>query len=187
MHMVATRQWTVEEVLALPDDGNRYELVDGELLVTPSPSYRHQYVTLALWARLREWLRSLKRGAALAAPADVRLTPTSLVQPDVFVVPLRDGRQPNNWQEAGSLLMAAEVISPSSSRADRIRKRIFYLREGVPEYWILDPDARVVERWRQGDDRPEIVAERLSWQPFPEQPPFELSVPEFFDEALGPT
>lgn len=189
MHMASSaRQWTVEEVWALPDDGNRYELVDGELLVTPSPSMRHQHVAGALFYRLSGWLKSHDPGVAIAvmAPADVQLTPTSLVQPDLFVIPLRDGRPPRELPVGSALLLAVEVISPASARADRIRKRVFYLREGVPEYWILDPEARVVERWRHGEDRPHIIAERLSWQPFSDQPPFELSVAEFFDEALGP-
>ena len=188
MHMASfARAWTVEEVRALPDDGNRYELVDGELLVTPSPSMRHQYVAAELHARLREWSKSHRPAGAVAvmAPADV-LTPTSLVQPDVFVIPLREGRRPSEFPAAGSLLLAVEVISPTSARADRIRKRIFYLREGVPEYWILDPEARLIERWRRGEDRPDITADRLSWQPFSDRPAFELDVADLFEEALGP-
>ena len=188
MHMASSaREWTVEEVLALPDDGNRYELIDGELLVTPSPSLPHQYVAGELHARLREWLKFHRPAVAVAvmAPADVRMTPTSLVQPDVFVVPLRDGRRPRDWQEAGSMLLAVEVISPSSARADRMRKRIFYLREGVAEYWILDPEARVIERWQHGEVRPDIVADRLTWRPFSDHPAFELEVAELFEEALG--
>ena len=189
MHMASSaREWTVEEVLALPDDGNRYELIDGELLVTPAPAWSHQCVVRELLVRLTTWLKTLdpRRAMVLTAPAVVRMTPTSLVQPDVFVVPLREGRRPRDWQEAGSMLLAVEVISPSSARADRIRKRIFYLREGVPEYWILDPEARVIERWRRGDDRPDIVAERLDWRPFGDRPALELAVAELFEEALGP-
>ena len=184
----SARQWTVEEVWALPDDGNRYELVDGELLVTPSPSMRHQLVLGAMYYRLTAWLTSHRPAVAVAvmAPADVQLTPTSLVQPDLFVIPLSDGRLPSELPVGSALLLAIEVISPSSARADRIRKRVFYLREGVPEYWILDPEARVVERWRRGEDRPQIIAERLSWQPFTDKAAFELSVAQLFEEALGP-
>jgi Uma2 family endonuclease len=82
------------------------------------------------------------------------------------------------------LLLAVEVLSPSTARADRQVKRRLYQEERVGEYWIVDLDARVVERWRAGDDRPEIVAGTLSWNAEPSGPPFELDLPRFFSEVL---
>ena len=183
MRMVATRQWTVDEVLALPDDGNRYELIDGELLVTPSPALVHQYIVGRLHAALLAWLEPIGAGEALLSPADLRLTPETIVQPDVFVVPI-GAEPPRNWPDVKRLLLAIEVLSPSTSRADRVRKREFYLRVSVPEYWIVDPDARLVERWRQGEDRPAIVDDELRWDPFSGHPAFTLSLPELFRRAL---
>ena len=182
MGMVATREWTVAEVLALPYDGRRYELIDGGLyisgtlvtgdeipgpseLVTPSPSWVHQRAVLGLAKRLDVYLRERRSGTVLIAPADVELAEGSVVEPDVFVVPLVAGRAPRTWQEAGRLLLAVEVLSPGTARVDRVTKRRLYQRHGVPEYWIVHVDARIVERWRPGDDRPEMLEERLEWRP----------------------
>lgn len=182
MGMVATREWTVAEVLALPCDGRRYELIDGRLyisgtlvtgdeipdpseLVTPSPSWVHQRAVLGLATRLDVYLRERRSGTVLIAPADVELDEGSVVEPDVFVVPLVGGRAPRTWQEAGRLLLAVEVLSPGTARLDRVTKRRLYQRQSVPEYWIVDVDARIVERWRPSDERPEMLAERLEWRP----------------------
>ena len=77
-----------------------------------------------------------------------------------------------------------EVLSPSTARADRQVKRRRYQRHGVPEYWIVDLDARLVERWRPADERPEILAERLEWRAVPEAPPLEIDLGEYFSEVL---
>ena len=79
--------------------------------------------------------------------------------------------------------ICVEVLSPSTARADRQVKRRLYQREGVREYWVVDPDARVVERWRPEDDRPEIVTSILTWQPEPSAPAFELDLAEFFEDV----
>jgi Uma2 family endonuclease len=82
------------------------------------------------------------------------------------------------------LLLTVEVLSPSTRRADRVKKRIVYLEEGVPEYWIVDLDARLIERWRQGDERPEIVSESIAWLPVADVPALTLDLPRFFAEIL---
>jgi Uma2 family endonuclease len=81
-------------------------------------------------------------------------------------------------------LLTVEILSPSTRRADRVRKREIYLDEGVPEYWIVDLDARLIERWRQGDQRPEIVTESLIWQPVAGVPALEVDLPRFFAGVL---
>jgi len=176
--------WTVERVLALPADGNRYEAVDGQLLVTPAPSLFHQVVVLALYERLAPFVRAHRIGRVVLSPADIELDRRTLVQPDLFVTPLVEGRHPRTWQEVRSLLLAVEVLSPSSARADRQIKRRRYQRYGVPEYWIVDLDARLVERWRPADERPEILAERLEWQPATVVPPLPVDLPQLFAEIL---
>ena len=186
MHMATPQKlWTVEEVHALPDDGNRYEVVDGELLVTPAPSWRHMYAVRALFLRLHEHAAAHRIAAVAFAPADVRYAPRTTVQPDVFAVPLVDGRPPRSWEDAGRLLLAVEVLSPSTARADRIVKRRLYQREGVPEYWIVDTDARLVERWRPDDERPELLTETIEWRPDPARPPLVVDLAAYFAEVVG--
>lgn len=176
-------EWTAEMARALPDDGKRYEVLDGELAVTPAPSLRHQSVAQYLWLILDRYVREHGIGYAIMAPADVEFSSRRLLQPDVFVVP-GDGGRPKRWSDIRSLLLAVEVLSPSTARHDRIEKRGIYLSEGVPEYWIVDSDARLVDRWRPGDERPEVIAERLEWQPREGVEPLAIDLPEFFAMAL---
>ena len=180
-----TRIWTVDEVLALPDDGTRYEVVDGELLVTPAPSLGHQDVVGQLYARLSAYLQSHPVGSVFLSPADIALAPDTLVQPDVFVVPPVGGRRPAAWSDIRQLLLAVEVLSPSTARADRTTKRRLYQREGVPEYWVVDVDARLIERWRPEDERPEILDERVVWQPAAATEPLAIELESVFRETGG--
>ncbi len=85
------------------------------------------------------------------------------MQPDVFVVPARETTA-QDWSSIQTLLLAVEVVSPSSARSDRIVKRQLYQDHGVSTYWIVDPDAQVVEVWRPDDERPEIVTDVLRWR-----------------------
>jgi Uma2 family endonuclease len=175
--------WTVADVLALPEDGHRYEVVDGELLVSPAPSLPHQEAVAELQQRLRPYVDAHRLGRVYASPADIEFDERTLVQPDLFVAPLIDGRRPRSWAEIRTLLLAIEVLSPSTARADRHLKRRRYQRHGVAEYWIVDLDARLVERWRPDDERPELLAERLSWQPSTAAPPLELDLDAFFHQV----
>lgn len=172
--------WTAVELALLPDDGNRYEIVDGELLVTPAPSWTHQGAVGELFVILRSYAQALG-SHCLFAPADVPFSRTTVVEPDLFVVPLRpDGSIPLDFAQAGRLLLAVEVLSPSSARADRHVKRVAYLTNGVPEYWIVDPANRFVERWHPGGDAPEILLESLTWQPREGVPPLVIDLSGYF-------
>ena len=181
MPQVAT-PWTRTQVLALPDDGQRYELVDGELLVSPGPGWRHQYAVAAFYRRVHDWLERRGLGVVIFAPADLAFDGPQLLQPDVFVAPLVGGRRPKNWSDVRIPLLVIEVLSPSTARYDRLIKRVFYQRQGVPEYWVVDLDAPLVERWRPGDARPEILTDWLEWQPDPAQPPLVLDLAALFTE-----
>lgn len=183
MGMVTGARWTAEQLATLPDDGRRYEIIDGQLYVTPSPIYRHQYAVLAVAAELRAYLRLRGVGAVLTAPADVEFDRGTVVEPDVLVVPLVERGAPRDFAEAGRLLLVVEVLSPGTAPRDRGVKRELYQRENVPDYWIVDLDARLIERWRPDDQRPEIVRDRLEWLPEGAIEPFVLDVPGFFDEA----
>ncbi len=184
--MVMHDDWTAERARALPDDGMRYEVLDGVLAVTPAPSFGHQRAGFILARVLDDYITLHRIGLVLTAPADVEFSPRRLLQPDVLVVPLVDGRPPRSFEEAGRLLLAAEVLSPTTARRDRFTKRAIYADEAVPEYWIVDTDARAIERWRPGDERPELIDDVVHWQPAPEVPPLELDVRALFDRALGP-
>jgi Uma2 family endonuclease len=176
--------WTAAMLADLPDDGNRYEVVDGELLVTPAPALRHQAMVGALFRRIAVWLEAHPVGVVLTSPADIILDPRTLVQPDLFVLPFVDGRRPRSWAEATTLLLAAEVVSPSSARADRQVKRLRYQRARTEEYWVVDLDARLVERWRPGDERAEPLAGRLTWEPAATDVTLVIDLPELFAEVL---
>ncbi len=181
----ATIRWTADMVRALPDDGKRYEVIDGELFVTPAPTWEHQAASRALFVRLHPYVSALSLGVVFYAPADVEFSGERMVEPDLFVAPLVAGRAPRTWEEAGRLLLAVEIVSPGTARADRQVKRRLYQREGVPEYWIVDVAARLVERWRPGDERPEILAEHLEWQAAPDQGALRIELDEYFREVVG--
>ena len=174
------RQWTVDDVHALPDDGNRYEVIDGELFVSPAPSWRHQEAVFAIHAILRTYLQRQRVGHAFSAPADVIFSPTRGMQPDVFVVPLVNGRRPEHFDEVKRLLVAIEVLSPSTARADRVAKRMLFRDEDVAEYWIVDLDSRTIERSVRGELRPEILAERLFWSPEGASEALEIDLAGYF-------
>jgi Uma2 family endonuclease len=176
----ATRRWTVEQVHQLPDDGNRYEVIDGRLLVSPSPSYRHQGLARELTVMLGQYLRANPIATFFPAPAGVDVSADTEVEPDLFVVPLVNGRDPKSFAEAERLLLVIEILSPSSRVIDRTIKREFYQRLGVPEYWIVDPDAKAVERWRPGMTAPEIVSEGIEWRPDPHRPAWTLDLADLF-------
>jgi Uma2 family endonuclease len=179
----ATR-WTAAMVRALPDDGNRYEVVDGELLMTPSPSWPHQRAVRELLLELAPYVRLQAIGELLPSPADIELDPHGLVQPDLFVQGLVSGRLPAGWNVGAPLLLAIEVLSPSTARADRTVKRRRFQRARVPEYWIVDPDARVIERWRPDDERPEILSDRIVWHPEGATQPLTIELAPLFARIL---
>lgn len=180
----AETEWTVEMVRAIPDDHNRYEVVDGELFVTPPPSWRHGDVVLELSLILWHYLKKNAVGHLKIAPQGVELDHRTLVEPDLFVVPLVDGKKPRAWEDVRELLLAVEVLSPSTARVDRRVKRVRYQREGVPEYWIVDIDARLVERWTPTDDRPEIISEEIEWNPVGATEGLVIDLPKLFADAL---
>jgi Uma2 family endonuclease len=117
-------------VRALPEDGNRYETVHGELLVTPAPRLAHQSIITELIARLHPYLERNPVGRVFTSPADISWAPDVLVQPDVFVVPLDEARA-LDWRHIRTLLLAIEALSPSTERYDRFTKRRVYQEFGV--------------------------------------------------------
>lgn len=185
MPVATERYWTAEDVRQLPEDGNRYECVDGVLLVSPSPRQVHQTAVFELFYLLAEFVKRHALGNLLGSPADIGLTPDDIVQPDLFVARVRpDAPVPWNWPDITGLSLAIEVLSPSTAGHDRITKRMYYQRIGVDEYWIVDLDARLVERWRPGDERPEILTTTLVWEPRTDAS-LALDLAAFFKSVTG--
>ena len=174
------RHWTAAEWRELPDNRNRYEIIDGELFVTPAPALGHQDIVGRLYILIYDYLNVNNAGKVFFSPADVEFSDDTVVQPDLFVAPLVDGRAPRSWTELGRLLLAIEIQSPSTARLDRTIKRKRYQRAGIPEYWIVDGNARVVERWRPDDERPEIISDKLEWQSDAPFPALVIDLPTLF-------
>ena len=178
------RQWTVADLADLPDDGNRYEVIDGELLVTPSPSWPHQTAVMELYSLLDAYVSAHELGYVFVAPADVVFSARRGVQPDLFVVPPVGGKRPTAFEQVKRLKLAVEILSPSTARADRVQKRFVYRDEGVPEYWIVDLDARTIERSTPTEARPEVIDERLVWAPEAKISPLEIDLHAYFSRVL---
>ncbi len=163
--MAAPAYWTAGMVRALPDDGNRYETVHGELLVTPAPRGGHQLLVTRIATALANYLDREPVGTVLVSPADISWGRGDvLVQPDVFVVPGRAGLA-LEWVDVRALLLAVEVLSPSSLRADRFTKRRLYQEQSVPTYWVLDAEAPQVEVWTPDSELPTVERDRFVWHP----------------------
>ena len=178
------RRWTEQEFYAARDAapaGERWELVDGDVLVTPSPHWSHQSIVTQLVVLLNAYVRGQQLGAVFAAPLDVKLEPGMVTQPDVLVVPR--GQLRSDEYFVRSLLLAVETLSPSSAQFDRVVKRPHYQRKRVAEYWIVDRESRTFERWQPDDERPAILSETLVWHPTGATEPLTLDIPAFFRDA----
>lgn len=154
---------TWQDVQQLPDDGKRYEAIEGDLYVTPAPSIRHQRISRRLEWALKEILMDPGHGEMLHAPVGVEFPDTEEgVQPDIiFVSDERKGIVADAWL-MGPPDLVVEILSPSTSHRDRGIKLRLYERQRVAEYWIVDADNDAVEVWRFGaEPRHERFTERL--------------------------
>ena len=179
MGMVAPVYYTADMVRALPEDGNRYEVVYGELLVTPAPRLWHQELAVRLARTVSEYLEREPVGHLLPSPADISWTSDTLVQPDLFVAPL-DQVRTLDWTQVKDLLLVIEVLSPSTLRYDRFTKRRLYQERRIPSYWAVDGDERWVEVWTPAAQFPTVERERLVWQPAAAREAFTLELRELF-------
>ena len=156
---------TIEQLLALPEDGLRHELLGGEHVVTPSPIRLHQGVSTELVRQFANFTVQNPSFSTYHAPADVRMGSNTLVQPDVFVVSESKSADVDPGRDIEVPELLVEILSPGTAPRDRGKKREIYQAAGVPEYWIVDIDSRLVERWRPADERPEILRDSITWQP----------------------
>ena len=139
---------TYEDFAALPDDGKRYELHEGELSVSPSPTPRHQRIIGNLFLILAPHVRASDRGEVFLSPFDCIMTNITVVEPDLVYVDDERRRLISERALEGSPSLAIEVLSPSSINIDRRRKMALYAAHDVTWYWIVDPDARTIEAYR---------------------------------------
>jgi len=179
MGMVANAYYTAEMVKALPDDGNRYETVHGELLVTPAPTAGHQNIVRKLTRRVEDYLIEFPIGHPFNSPADVVLDENTLVQPDLFVVTIQQA-ETLDWERMKNLLLVVEVLSPSTAKDDRFAKRKAYQKHGIPSYWIVDTDSRSVDVWTPEDSVPSVCRKTVEWKPEGADEPLTIDLRELF-------
>ena len=145
------RGMTYDEYSLLPDDGKRYQVIEGELTVSPSPNFRHQDTVWNLGQRMRVYAKEHGLGVVIGAPMDVILEPNTIVQPDLLFI------RHENMEIIGDVIEGApdlciEVLSPSTGLHDRYTKKAVYARCGVPEYWIVDPAREMVSVFERDGD-----------------------------------
>ena len=133
------------DYVTLPNDGKRYEILDGELSVTPAPGRMHQRAVLSLASALDGYVRAHALGEVNIAPFDVVLSDPTIVQPDILFVAADRSAAFSARGFEGAPTLVVEVLSPGTAHIDRNRKRQLYARHGVPYYWIVDPEARTID------------------------------------------
>jgi len=136
---------TYRDYAALPNDGRKYEIHEGELSVTPAPGTRHQQISRNFLVALDAYVSARRLGEVLDAPIDVILSDTTIVQPDIVYVANDRRRLLTSRGIEGPPTLVVEILSPSTIEIDRHTKSQLYARHGVPYYWIVDPEACSVE------------------------------------------
>jgi Uma2 family endonuclease len=174
---VKTRPWTRADLERLPDDGNRYEVLDGVLLVTPQANVPHQRIGGDLFFELERYCRQHGVGKVFAPGAVPR--GKSELQPDVMVVPGPIPPDTEKWEQLRLALLVVEVLSESTRGRDLGVKRDAYLRWRIPEYWVVDRHARTVTVVRP-DAEDAVVSDVLHWQPRAELPPLQIDLSALF-------
>ena len=147
---------TYKDYCATPDD-ERYELINGRLMMVPAPNKKHQKVLGNLYAELRQFTREHELGEVYVAPFDVFLSDSDVVQPDVLFISRAREHIVTEQNVRGAPDLVIEVLSPSTAEKDLGEKHELYGRHGVLEYWIVDPVAETVAVHRQGDGRLELA------------------------------
>ena len=146
----APRPWTYADLVALPDDQLRHDVIDGEHVVTPSPATAHQIVLMNLIRLLAPYVYRRRLGHLLCAPFDVKLSLFTVVVPDlVYFTADRFARVVNEKHATAAPDLVVEILSPGTRRRDKGRKRTVYDREGVREYWVVDPEGRAITALRR--------------------------------------
>ena len=149
---------TYDDYSLLPDDRNRYEILDGELSVTPAPRIKHQSISSHLHRILANHIVANQLGDIYAAPTDLILAPTTVVQPDLIFIGNDRRRIVTERNIEGSPTLLIEILSPTTHRTDRQTKAQLYARYRVAHYWLVDPDQRTLEAYELVIDHYDLVA-----------------------------
>ena len=178
---IKAARWTRHDLERLPRDGNRYEVLDGELLVTPQAALDHQSVSMRLAVAIYAYCNA--HGVGIAVGPGAVIFGDSELQPDIEVLGGVSFPTRKKWDELPYPILAVEILSPSgaSRRRDLESKRVAYLGLGIAEHWVVDLDARCVHLWSNGEPE-RIVTDLLTWRPNSAIPAFELSL----DDLFGP-
>lgn len=178
MPAAAMPRYTIADLDDFPDDGNRYELLDGYLLVSPQAASSHQLVATRLATQLSNFLGD-SEPAIVVGPGVVQREPNTHLEPDILVLPPVQGILPK-WSEMTGHWLVVEVVSPSSRFKDRNIKRQAYLTLGVDEVWVVDHHDGVIERAVAGSDAVEIMADKLVWRPRRLERTLTIDIPYLF-------
>ena len=169
---------TYKDYEALPSDGRIYEIHEGELYVTPAPTPYHQLTTRNLFRPLDAHVRARDLGEVLFAPIDVILSDITIVQPDLVFVEKARLRQISSRGIEGPPTLAVQILSPSTAQVNRTTHFQLFARHGLPYYWIVDPDARIIEAHVLREGSYEVAARATGPNP--------VSLPPFPDLHLIP-
>ena len=181
----ARSRWTYAEFARLPsDDGNRYEIIDEQLVVTPAPGRRHQRISADLLTACNIFVREHGLGEVYAAPFDVLFGEGEYVEPDLLFVGRDRLDVLSDRGVEGAPDLVAEIVSLSTADRDRGPKFNLYRRHGVREYWIVDPEERQVEAWdfTSADAVPVVysMGDSLRWTPGPGAATLEVDLTDLF-------
>lgn len=144
---------TYDDYCRIPEDGRRYEVIQGTLYMAPAPFYRHQKIIGRLFVLLDQFVQSTNAGEVLIAPFDVLLSEHNVVQPDILFIAKNNLSILTEKNAQGAPDLMIEVLSKSNRRHDEVRKRKLYETFGVREYWIVDPQAESITMYSHDGDR----------------------------------
>ncbi len=175
-----TKKWTLEEVHSLPDDGNKYELVRGELFVTPPPFPEHETISARLTRILDPYVEANQLGFVYHPRAVVRYD-ESEVEPDLMVSQ-RIGSHGGDkaWNRAPTPILIVEIHSDSTRRRDKLQKRNLYMDAGIAEYWMIDPNRLIITSVRRDVDDV-VFTKEVTWSPPGVATPLTFDVERIFD------
>jgi Uma2 family endonuclease len=158
---VSVPQFTVDDLDRFPDDGNRYELLDGVLIVSPAPRLVHQRIATGIVVRLANAVHASGLGCVVG-PGVITVPARTQLQPDILVYPAQFAIDAN-WGDVTGHWLAVEILSRSSRAYDRLYKRDAYFALGVMQVWLVDIDDRSVEVWRSRSEH-ETVRDVIRWR-----------------------
>lgn len=179
-------KYTVEDYLNVAEsETERYELLEGELVMVPAPNWFHQSIAAALFEQLNRYVKERDLGVVRFAPLDVELSDHDVAQPDLIFLSHDRLHLVQEGRVRGAPDLVVEILSPSTHQRDRTTKRTLYARHGVPEYWLVDPDAETIEVLSLGDEgfTQTRLYERSDMLGSPLLPELAIAIDEVFAEA----